>query len=149
MLRRSEDERLSALGVAYVGSDAGRLRGTSTDKRRHRGLAIFGSLIFPGIGQLVNEEYIKGVVLMALTLVSLGLYTVSPDVGSLQQHLRIDLASASGSTTAVPEVPRFSWLFWVTSVLMTGVWLYALIDAASNASRPAQKPKTGAGVGKS
>lgn len=86
------------------------------------------SLLFPGLGQLYNGEHIKGALLFGGGVILLlgNLLTAAPNARALQAAF---MGSARGM--AAPPLPPSFWLF---SVLLTGVWLYGMLDAPIRAA---------------
>lgn len=87
--------------------------------------AIILSLILPGAGQIYNEQWLKGVVAMVVTLLSLGYFlqfyhqirtTAFPTLGQIQQQLE---------QASVGEILLFL-LFGLVTFCM---WTWSIIDA--------------------
>lgn len=122
-LRRAEDQRRAKLGVAYAASDASLVgQGSTEGGRRGAAWAIVGSAICPGLGQIASGQYVKGIILVAVFVLCLGLFTQLPH------------GAGRGS--------YFGPAFWLLSAVATGDWLYAVVDAArasSSAPTPSEK----------
>ena len=105
---------------------------------RKPALAALFSLVFPGLGQIYNQELIKGMALLAIFLVLMTGMTLSALKGLqvLQQsRLTIDPGAAlslffQGGTLAL-------------TVLAVLVWAYAIIDAALQAGKSMTSDETG------
>lgn len=105
-----------------------------------RPYAILGSLVLPGVGQLVNGRYAVGGTLIVVTLISLWMMSSGVDVSGIEGSLNQDLSALSNSSAPVPTAPHVSWTFWLGSLLATAAWIYSLIDAAMN-KEPVGRPR--------
>jgi TM2 domain-containing membrane protein YozV len=92
-----------------------------TKRRKNPTLALILSAIFPGLGQIYNNEIAKGIALMGLNTVVNFLLIKPLDV----------LISSFGKTL------DGSTLLIVTSYTVIGLvlWIYAIIDAKKTAER--------------
>ncbi len=142
-LQASERARMQSMGMAYAASDASLMRLPGGAKGG--GLSVAASLLIPGLGQYVNGETAKGIVLAAVYFLALGLLSLLPDT---QQMLH----SVARLFAIVPEGARrradapIGGMTWLLLVVITADWLYAVIDAAlvsRRAARPAPSPKDG------
>lgn len=106
-LEGAESRRRSALGVGYAAEDTHLIRSGAG-----RGLwaGIVGSAICPGLGQIVQGQVVKGVILVAIYVAGLGMLALLP----------------KGS----PGQSYFGPGFWIISALMTADWVYAVADIA-------------------
>lgn len=85
----------------------------------------FLSLIFPGAGQLYNEDYGKGITLIAMAISA---------IGSIVYHgIYLGNIQESGFS-GVPE-PGPIVVIVVSSLALVAIWLYGIIDAANGARR--------------
>jgi len=100
-----------------------------------RALAIFASVLMPGLGQLVNGQYLVGAGLVLATVVSILMMTSGLDVSGLKSTLHQDMAAVSDSTKSAAPAPQIGWSFWLGALLATLAWLYSLVDAAVLAAR--------------
>jgi len=114
-LRRVETERREKLGVAYAATDAAMVRRASG--ARGGWPVILGSLICPGLGQVVQGQTVKGAVLIGIFLLGLLLLALLPHAGSGRSY--------------------FGPAFWVVAALLAGDWLYAVADAAQASGKDA------------
>lgn len=105
-LRHSEDQRRSALGVAYASEGRALVRGRADEDRGQQTRLAVLSAVLPGLGQIIGGEFIKGGVL-------LGLYGIG-----------CALLAVSGLH------PPLSAGTWLSLIILTGDWLYAVADAA-------------------
>lgn len=121
-LRRTEKERLQSLGVAYAGADTAYVR-LDGGSRRSGQWAALASAFLPGLGQFLNGETSKGVVVLLLYGLGVLLLALVPGMGDALSQLFL---SAAGSHRRTAPVSGFSWLL---IVLLTAIWLYAVIDA--------------------
>ena len=112
-LRRAERERREKLGVAYAATDAAMVRREGGS--RGAWPVILGSVICPGLGQVVQGQTVKGGILIAIYLLGILLLALLPHGGSGRSY--------------------FGPAFWLVTALMTGDWLYAVADAAQASSR--------------
>jgi len=117
-LRRAEQERQEKLGVAYAATETAMVR----RERGTRGAwpVILGSLVCPGLGQVVQGQTVKGGILIGIFLLGLLLLALLPHGGSGRSY--------------------FGPAFWLVSALLTGDWLYAVADAAQAASHKEDGP---------
>ncbi|MGE5444980.1 MAG: DUF5683 domain-containing protein [Ignavibacteriales bacterium] len=89
--------------------------------RKKPALALVLSAIFPGIGQIYNNQIFKGVSLIALN-VTINLLLVNP----------IEKLTASGGS-----IRDNSTLFIIVAYMTAGLvlWVYAMIDAKRTAEK--------------
>jgi tetratricopeptide (TPR) repeat protein len=98
-------------------------------QKRNPGIAGLLSLIFPGLGQVYNQDWIKGGILLLVFLlltakISITLYLLKP-------WAQGDMFSLLGAFFARPA------LFW--TILLLVIYGYATIDAAVAATRSASE----------
>jgi hypothetical protein len=89
--------------------------------RKKPALALVLSGIFPGIGQIYNNQIFKGISLIVLN-VAINLLLVDP----------IERLTASGGS-----IPDNSTLFIIVAYMTAGfvLWVYAMIDAKRTAEK--------------
>lgn len=142
-LQASERARMQSMGMAYAASDASLMRLPGGAKGG--GLSVAASLLIPGLGQYVNGETVKGIVLAAVYFLGLGLLSLLPDT---QQMLH----AVARLFAVVPEGARWradapiGGVTWLLLFIITADWLYAVVDAAlvsRRAARPGPSPKDG------
>lgn len=107
VLRQAEQHRKETLGVAYAATDASLMRRTTGE--RSGWLVVAGSMVCPGLGQLVQGQITKGTILIGLFLLGVVLLT--------QVH-------GTGHGYFTPA-------FWIVLVLLAADWIYAVADAAA------------------
>ena len=112
-LRRAEQQRREKLGVAYAATDAAMVRREGGS--RGAWPVILGSVICPGLGQVVQGQVVKGGILIGIFLLGLLLLAVIPHGGSGRSY--------------------FGPAFWLVAALLTADWLYAVADAVQASSR--------------
>jgi TM2 domain-containing membrane protein YozV len=97
----------------------------SVNRRKSPIIAGVLSFVFPGAGHLYNEEFIKGVVLIAGSIASIVsiVYTA------------LSLVNQGGYQVAVPIVKIVT-----ASLILFGIWLYGIIDAIIIAQRLSANP---------
>jgi len=117
-LRRAERERQEKLGVAYAATDTAMVRREGGS--RGAWPVILGSLVCPGLGQVVQGQTVKGGILIGIFLLGLLLLALLPHGESGRSY--------------------FGPAFWVVSALMAGDWLYAVADAAQASARKEDGP---------
>ncbi len=90
-------------------------------RRKNPTLALILSAIFPGLGQIYNNQVLKGITLILLNTV-INFLLIKPLEG---------LISSLGST---PDNPT---LFIVTAYTVLGLvlWIYSILDAKKTADR--------------
>ena len=111
VLRRAEMARQKSLGVAYAAADTSLMR--RTDGERSGAMIILGSVICPGLGQIVQGQTLKGAILAGIFLLGIVLLT---------------LVHGSGHSYFTPA-------FWVVTLVLAGDWIYAVADASAASSR--------------
>ncbi len=99
-----------------------------TKRRKNPTLALILSVIFPGLGQLYNNQVLKGIALLALNLV-VNLLLIKP-----LEELTISRDS-----------PNHSTLFIVAAYAVIGLvlWVYAIVDAKRTAEKINYKSSLG------
>ncbi len=119
-LRRAEQQRQEKLGVAYASSDTSLVKlSGGDDGRRSARWSVFGSLLCPGLGQIVSGQTRKGAVLVGIFLVGLGLLAILPH--------------GTGRNYFTPG-------FWIVSAVLTADWIYSIVDAAQAAPTKSASP---------
>lgn len=113
-LRQTETQRVKDMGIAYAGAETN-LVGAGESGKNSR-LPLVGSLLLPGLGQMVNGQFVKGGVIMAVYFLGLAL---------LYPHAA-DLAHLFVPRTSHPASP----LLWLSLALLLADWIYAVADAA-------------------
>ncbi len=112
-MRRAERQRQETLGVAYAATETAMVR---REQGSHGAWpVILGSALCPGLGQVVQGQTLKGVVLIGIFLGGLGLLP-------LLSH------GVSGHSFFGPG-------FWIVNAVLTADWLYAVFDASQANSR--------------
>ena len=118
-LRRAERERQAKMGVTYAAADTAMVR--REGGARGAWPVILGSVICPGLGQVVQGQTVKGAVLIGVFLLGLLLLALLPHGGSGRSY--------------------FGPAFWLVAALLAGDWLYAVADAAQASSRKEDGPR--------
>ena len=108
VLRRAEQARQKSLGVAYAAADTSLMRRTGGE--RSSTMIILGSVVCPGLGQIVQGQTIKGAILVGIFLLGIVLLT---------------LVHGTGHSYFTPA-------FWAVSGLLAADWLYAVADASAS-----------------
>ncbi len=111
VLRRAEQARQKSLGVAYAAADTSLMR--RTDGERSGLWIVLGSVVCPGLGQIVQGQTVKGAILVGIFLMGVVLLT---------------LVHGTGHSYFTPA-------FWAVSAVLAADWLYAVADASAS-SRP-------------
>ena len=112
-LRQAEQHRKEKLGVAYASSATSLVTlSGGADGRRNARWSIIGSLLCPGLGQIVSGQILKGAILVGIFLIGLGLLAIVPH--------------GIGRNYFTPS-------FWIVSAILTADWIYAIADAAQSA----------------
>ena len=106
-LRRAEQQRRESLGVAYASQDTALVRREGGGRG---GWLILGSLLCPGLGQIVQGQILKGSILLGVFLLCLAVLALLPH-------------GESGRSYFGPG-------FWLTSALLAADSLYAVADVA-------------------
>lgn len=92
-----------------------------TKRRKNPKLALILSAIFPGLGQIYNNQLLKGIALIALNTV-VNFLLIKP---------------LEGLISSLDSKPDNSTLFIVAAYTVIGLilWVYAIIDAKRTAER--------------
>lgn len=113
-LRQTETQRVKDMGLAYAGAETNLVGEGETGKSSR--LSLIGSLLLPGLGQMVNGQFVKGGVIMAVYF--LGMALLYPHAADLA-HLFVPRKSHPASP-----------LLWLSLLLLLADWIYAVADAA-------------------
>ena len=108
VLRRAEMARHKSLGVAYAAEDTSLMRRSVGE--RSSAMIILGSVVCPGLGQIVQGQTLKGAILVGIFLLGVVLLT---------------LVHGSGHSYFTPA-------FWAVSLALAGDWIYAVADASAS-----------------
>ena len=108
VLRRAEQARQKSLGVAYAATDTSLVRRTGGE--RSSAMIILGSVVCPGLGQIVQGQTVKGAILVGIFLLGVVLLT---------------LVHGTGHSYFTPA-------FWAVSLVLAGDWIYAVADASAS-----------------
>lgn len=118
-LRRAEQQRREKMGVAYAAEDASLVgRGEAGAEKRGIGWEVFGSVLCPGLGQIVGGQLVKGGILVGIFVLGLGLF-----------------AGLAHGAPAHAKASYFGPGYWLAGGLLAADWLYAVVDAALASSR--------------
>ncbi len=109
----------------------GALESTGRGKR-NAGMAMFLSMIMPGFGQFYNGQIVKGAILVGIFLADLLLIALTQDGEILTGKMVSILALSTGGKYVNKP---FSPLGVFALIVLTGVWLYAIVDAPFMASK--------------
>lgn len=114
---------------------------------------LLSGLIWPGAGQLYNKDFRKGFVMIGLTilLVLSFMISVAPRLEDKmgEKSQKIDMAAARKiSEEVMLDSPG---TFRTFNMLMTAVWIFAIVDAYLGAKNrnlkpPPKKPASGEGL---
>ena len=103
---------------------------SKADQKRFTAVAVLLSAVFPGGGQLLMGQYVKGGVLMAAFAV--GMVLGVPDLYKLLGSL----SAMPGSHAPVVHPNPFFAMLGLLSIV---VWFYSLLDASSQAGKSSRK----------
>jgi len=104
--------------------------GAHVRAKRHAAGSSILSILFPGLGQLVNGEYIKGGILLGVFVVSLTIIALQTDqLARLFRTVLGRAALAEGAGQGIPWVPL---LFGIIAVFC---YVYSIIDAITEATK--------------
>ncbi|MGO8672043.1 MAG: hypothetical protein ACLQVD_11830 [Capsulimonadaceae bacterium] len=140
-LRHDEGARRASMGVAYAGADASVLEGSAQGSKGKMWFAVLASLVLPGLGQIINGEYVKGGIVLVVWIAATFKLLSLPDIGSLNRHVSQDMAVATGHSTALPTIPSFGPLFWVLLAASFGLLVFSVADAAVRGTRGRGTPR--------
>ncbi len=142
VLQASERERMQTLGMAYAASDASLIRFDGGGGRGALWAAV-GSALIPGLGQGVNGEVVKGIVVASVYFLSLLLLSLLPDTHTLLHSIAGMAAGGRAGRGGSARGGGVSILAGLLFLLMTAAWVYGIVDAARASQRAAAPPKNG------
>ena len=96
----------------------------SENRRKNPFISGILSIIFPGAGQLYNEDFSKGIILFVATIASIAFIVYSG----------LSLGSRVMNGEVIPE-PVLIVRLVIAALLLTGFWIYGVIDAIVFAQR--------------
>lgn len=100
-------------------------------RKKHPLISAFLSFIFPGAGQLYNEEYGKGLILITVAIASI--------ISIVYSGISMGNEMMSGQNLP----PTMLIMQIITSALIYfGLWLYSIIDGAIGAQRISNQTST-------
>lgn len=126
-LRDNEDRTRAKVGVAYAGEERPAFATQTADGAGGRFSPALASAVIPGLGQVLRGEYVKGIALAVIYLVTILIWAALPDARQMlgsALHVRGTAAAGPGIGTLLTSAAGF------------GVWLYSIVDA-----RKAPKPR--------
>jgi TM2 domain-containing membrane protein YozV len=93
-------------------------------RKKHPLISAALSFIFPGAGQLYNEEYGKGLILIAVSIAAI--------LSIIYSGISMGNEIMSGS-----YLPRITLIMQIitSALIYFGIWLYGIIDGAVRAQR--------------
>jgi len=98
---------------------------------------LLSAFVFPGLGQLYNQDRKKGVVLVLGTNLLLGVVLLVGMVLFSQEYLAVfyprPLTWELAKTLLIDTISHP--LFWIPFGLLLAVWGFAMVDAARGAGR--------------
>ena len=103
---------------------------SKSERKRFTAVAVLLSVVFPGGGQLLMGQYVKGGVLMAVF--AIGMFLGIPDLYKL-------LGALSAAPGSHAPVVHPNPLFAMLGMLSVVVWFYSLLDASSQAGKSSRK----------
>ena len=112
-LRQAETARQEKLGVAYAATDTAMMG--REGESRGAWAVILGSALCPGLGQVVQGQTRKGLVMIAIFVLGLVLL-------ALLAHIS-------------PGKAFFGTPFWVLNAILAADWIYSVADAAQASAR--------------
>jgi len=96
----------------------------STIRKKNPFIAGFLSFCFPGAGQLYNEEYSKGIILIA-TLIS-GILVIV--------YTGINMGTHLSSNNSIPQASEIVKIV-MAGLIITSLWIYGIIDGIISAQK--------------
>jgi len=125
-IRTTEMSRRARIGVAYPGMEGVAGAGKNEDdRRRATRMAVICSAIVPGLGQILTGRVLIGGILAAAYLLDSIIVFRHPATQAMMNsafHARGSVPPSAGSELA--------WGFF--ALLLTGIWVFGMIDAARN-----------------
>lgn len=137
VLQASERERMQTLGMAYAASGASLVRLGGSGGRGAQWAAV-GSALIPGLGQYVNGEVVKAIVVAGVYFVSLLLLALLPDTQNLLHSVAGVFAGGRARHGGQASGGGASVLVGLLALVMTADWLYGIVDAARASQRAAE-----------
>lgn len=108
---------------------AGGAFGMQQGAKSSPGLALLLSLFMPGMGQMINGQFVKGMICLGVFFVSMAVICLSPGGKDLVDQIR-HLAAGQAYKGAAPS-PMLWMLLFVSGV----IWLYSVLDAPMTAGK--------------
>lgn len=96
--------------------------------KKHPLISAALSFIFPGAGQLYNEDYFKGLILFAAAIAAI----ISILHSGFSLHSQIMIGDVFPGATHIIKIV-------VSALIYFGLWLYGMIDGAISAQRISTK----------
>ncbi len=105
--------------------------------RRVWAAVLLSALVFPGLGQLYNQDRKKGIVLILAANLLLGLVLLAGLVLFSQEYLTVFYPQPlTGEVLRALIYDTFTHpLFALPFGLLLGLWVYAVVDAGRQAAR--------------
>jgi len=138
VLELAEAERVIQANLMELENPSAHVRA----KRHVAGSSIL-SILFPGLGQLVNGEYIKGGIVLGVFVLSLTIIALQTD--QLARLFRTVLGRAAPAEGAGQGIAWVPLLFGIIAVFC---YVYSIIDAITEATKSsASESRKGPGSG--
>ena len=93
---------------------------------------LLSALVVPGAGQLNNRQYVKGIIMIVVVLVSLSAFIIKicRDVLSIISSTGQDKMSADNiSQLAIQVQQKNAGIIVMLMLLFLVIWIYGIIDA--------------------
>lgn len=119
-LRKTEETRRAELGVAYAGAETPSFAAANPDSGRNLMKAVIASAIFPGLGQIVQGEFIKGLIIVGATIIVSLVWFTLPDFRAVLRLLSHPQVIPSNLGTGFGTM--------ACGTIGTVLWLYSLVD---------------------
>jgi hypothetical protein len=119
-LRQTEQSRRAELGVAYAGAETPSFAASNPDTGRTFIKALIASAIFPGLGQIVQGEFIKGLIIAGATVIVSLVWFTLPDFRAILQML------SHPQTLSLTRGSSFGSV--ACGTVNTGLWIYSFAD---------------------
>jgi tetratricopeptide (TPR) repeat protein len=95
---------------------------------RRPSLAFLLSFVMPGLGQIYNGQFVKGAILLGLTLLGFILFLLMGDAHTALQNMLAFLVNPARMRGSISSLHLFIIL------ILFSVWLYGIIDAPLSAA---------------
>lgn len=112
----------------------------SSQGKRSPAMAMFFSAVIPGAGQLYNGQTVKGLLCIAVTVITLLAIWLVPGGALVLDQIVSMIVPGAKKRLAPGEAPPFVWFLVLLSAV---VWLYSVLDAPTVAAKMSDDRRRG------